>query len=51
LFIDGQVLIVGVVDLDIGALLTSTPDPTGEKQKHTGKGKQYSSMASMHKQQ
>jgi hypothetical protein len=32
------------------SLLTSTPDPTGEKQKHTRKGKQHSSMASMHKQ-
>jgi hypothetical protein len=37
LFIDGQVLIFDVVDLEIGSLLTSTPDPTGEKQKHTGK--------------
>jgi hypothetical protein len=28
-----------VVDLDIDSLLTSTLDPTGEKQKHTGKEK------------
>jgi hypothetical protein len=50
LFIDGQVLVFGVVDLEIGSLLASTPDPTGEKQKHTGKGKQDSNMASMRKQ-
>jgi hypothetical protein len=30
-------LVFGVVDLEIGSLLTSTPDPTGEKQKQTGK--------------
>jgi hypothetical protein len=36
-FIDGQVLVLRVVDLEIGSLLASTPDPTGEKQKHTGK--------------
>jgi hypothetical protein len=37
LFIDGQVLIIGVVDLDIGLVAHKTLDPTGEKQKHTGK--------------
>jgi hypothetical protein len=35
LFIDAQVLIVDIAHSI--SLLTSSPDPTGEKQKHTGK--------------
>jgi hypothetical protein len=48
LFIDEQVLIVDIAQSI--SLLTSTPDPTGEKQKHSGKENNNQGMALMRNQ-
>jgi hypothetical protein len=51
LFIEGQVLIIGIVDLDIGLVAHINPGSyRGEAETHR-KGEQYSNMASMRKRE
>jgi hypothetical protein len=50
LFIDGQVLLVDVVDLDIELVAHMGFGSYQERQKHTGKENNIQYMASMRKQ-
>jgi hypothetical protein len=50
LFIDGKVLIVGVVDLDIGLVAHINSGSYREEARNTEKENNIQYMASMHKQ-